>query len=248
MQHLVYQVLTRGAGDLAAEGTTLNAVSPWIESFRTVSMEDAPLVGRERPTRIVKTHLPLELCPFDSRARYIYVARHPAACFASCVEFVRGNLQGFGPSWEESAHWFTSDELMWWGTWPAHVGHWLARAEREDNVLVVRYEDLSYDLAAEVQRVAAFLGLQPLLPSELAAVVEKCSLESMRRQQEVFEMHPPHLLQSEHAFFRRGGRDRTGSVPPEIAARVLDRCREQIAARRWPVEQLYPDLAPGKVA
>ena len=243
MQHLVYQIVTRGSGDLAADGTTLNAVSPWIESFRTVSVEDAPLVGRERPARIVKTHLPLDLCPFDRRARYIYVARHPLACFASCVDFVRGNLRGFAPQWDECARWFMSDELMWWGAWPAHVGRWRARAEREDNILVVRYEDLSSDLAGQARRVAAFLGLTPLLPEELAAAVEKCSLDFMRRHEEAFEMHPPHLLQAEHAFFRHAGRDRSAGVPPEIAARLLAWCREQNASRGLALDMLYPELA-----
>ena len=135
MQHLVYQVLTRGGGDLVAGGTALNAVSPWIESVRTIGVADAPLVGRERPSRIIKTHLPLALCPQDRRAKYIYVARHPLTCFASCVDFVRGNLQGFAPDWPEFARWFQSDELMWWGTWVRHVGHWQRHAETETNVL-----------------------------------------------------------------------------------------------------------------
>jgi hypothetical protein len=243
MQHLVYQVVTRGRGDLPGEGTALNAISPWIESLRTVDIERAPLVGSERPTRIVKTHLPLELCPFDRQAKYIYVARHPLACFASCVDFIRGNLQGFAPEWDECARWFQSDQLMWWGTWVTHVGRWQQRAAGETNVLLVRYEDMACDLTAEAERVAAFLGMQPLAQDELAAVVAKCRLKYMRHHTEVFEMHPPHLLQSEQAFFRHGGKDRSHGVPPEIAARLLAWCHDECAARGLPIPKLYPDLA-----
>jgi hypothetical protein len=243
MQHLVYLVVTRGRGDLAASGTALNAVSPWLESLRTIGVDEAPLLGSERPTRIVKTHLPLALCPFDRQAKYIYVARHPLACFASCVDFVRSNLQGFAPDWEECARWFQSDELMWWGDWVTHVGPWQNRAACEVNVLLVRYEDLVDDLAAQAQRLAAFLGVAPLSEPELASVVDKCRLDYMRGHADEFEMHPPHLLQSANPFFRDGRQDRARGVPPEIARQILDWCRDACAARGIPIDRLYPDLA-----
>jgi hypothetical protein len=243
MQHLVYQVLTRGEGDLVAADTPLNAVSPWIESIRTIGIDDAPRVGRERPSRIIKTHLPLALCPFDRHARYIYVARHPLACFASCVDFVRGNLQGFAPDWRHCARWFQSDDLMWWGTWVAHVGHWQRHADLERNVLFVRYEDLGADLPAVAQRVAAHLGLAPLAPGELAPILEKCSHDYMRRHAGLFEMHPPHLLQAKNPFFSSRGPDRAGAVPTDIASELLDWARYESAALGFPLARLYPDLA-----
>jgi hypothetical protein len=242
MQHLVYQVLTRGRGDLPGEGTALNAISPWIESLRTVAVEQAPLVGSDRPSRIIKTHLPAELCPYNPRSKYIYVARHPLACFASCVDFVRGNLQGFAPDWDECARWFMSEELMWWGTWVMHVGHWQRRAEQSANVLIVRYEDLACDLAGQADRIAAFLGLRPLSTDEATAIVAKCRLKFMKHHTDVFEMHPPHLLQSEQAFFRHGGKDRSQSVPPQIAAELLGWCHDQIRERGLTIDRLYPDL------
>jgi hypothetical protein len=243
MQHLVYQVLTRGEGDLVAGGTALNAVSPWIESVRTIDVDHAPLVGRERPSRIIKTHLPLELCPTSPQARYIYVARHPLTCFASCVDFVRGNLRGFAPDWPECARWFMSDELMWWGTWVTHVGHWQRHAERSPNVLFVRYEDMTADLPAVARQVADFLGLRPLSAAQLAAVCDKCSRDYMRLHEDVFEMHPPHLLQAASVFFTAGGPHRTSRVPPDIADNLLDWARYESAALDLPLRGLYTDLA-----
>ncbi len=243
MQHLVYQVLTRGAGDLVASGTALNAISPWIESVRTIGVADAPLIGRERPSRIIKTHLPLAVCPLDRQAKYIYVARHPLTCFASCVDFMRGNLQGFAPGWREFATWFQSDELMWWGTWVRHVGHWQRHAESEPGVLLVRYEDMQADLANVAARVVAFLGLAPRAPGEMALVIEKCRHDYMRRHADVFEMHPPHLLQSANPFFTSGGNDRARSVPPDIAEDIFDWAREESATQNFPLQRLYPDLS-----
>ena len=124
MQHLVFQTLTRGARNLAQEDLPLNAVSPWLESHSGIPLDIAPQVGDERPSRIIKTHLPASLCPFSSRAKYIYVMRHPVSCFASCVDFVCGNLRGFQPDHEQFLEWYRSPDWMWWNTWVQHVRGW----------------------------------------------------------------------------------------------------------------------------
>ena len=92
MQQLVYQIVTRGDGELDARGRGhLYAVSPWIDALASVSIDEAPLVG-ETPVRIIKTHLPTALCPYAPHAKYIYVARHPVRCFMSIVDFNRALL------------------------------------------------------------------------------------------------------------------------------------------------------------
>src|SRR5690606_39049559 len=45
MQHLVYEVLMRGRGDIVDAGRTLYGVAPWIEAVKSVPLEDAPLHG-----------------------------------------------------------------------------------------------------------------------------------------------------------------------------------------------------------
>src|SRR5262249_27083406 len=87
MQHVVFQVVYRGHGNLVETGRAIYAVSPWLEGRKSVSIGDSKAVGDQRPTRIIKTHLPAQLCPFNTSARYIYVARHPLSCFASCIDF-----------------------------------------------------------------------------------------------------------------------------------------------------------------
>ena len=63
MQHLVYQVLHRGNGDLVGSGQALYAVSPWLESRKSVPVVGAPLLGAERPSKIIKTHFSVGWCP-----------------------------------------------------------------------------------------------------------------------------------------------------------------------------------------
>lgn len=230
MQHLVYQVLTRGAGDLVGQGKTLGAVSPWLESYKSVSIDDAPLIGDERPSRIIKTHLPAELCPFNADARYIYVQRDPVSCFSSCVDYVSENVGAFSPGMEAYEEWFTSDEAMWWSTWPRHVGGWLKRAEEHSNVLVVKFEDMVRNLSAVVKAVCNFLSMEPLSREEMTSVVAKCSFEYMRDNSDAFEMTPPHVLQGNRGFFVSGKIDRSGRVPSDVQDRIRDWCNRQRAS------------------
>ena len=240
MQHVVYEVLLRGDGNLVQTGATLYSVCPWLEGRKSVSLEDAPLVGTQQ-RRIIKTHFPAALCPESKQARYIYVARHPVSCFASCIDFVVTNVGRMAPPLPAFEEWYCSTDLMWWGTWTEHVQGWWARAQQQDNVLFVYFEDMKRDLAGVVQRVAAFLGEAPLSESELANVVEKCSFDYMQRHQEAFEMQPPHILQTNAALFVSGKADRHHDVPADTRAR-LRTWAGQAFPPDHPVLAVYDDL------
>jgi hypothetical protein len=220
MQHLVFQILHRGNGDLVETGRALYAISPWLEGRKSVPIDHAPLLGAERPSRIIKTHLPVELCPYGPTARYIYVSRHPVACFASCVDFLVTNIGTTAPALPRFEEWFTSPDLMWWGTWTSHVKGWWERSRSVQNVLFLRFEDMKQDLAGIAQRVAAFLGVTPLCPDELANVLHKCSFEYMQEHQDNFEMHPPHIGQVAPRFFVGGNANRLKDVPPDVSDRI----------------------------
>ena len=243
MQHVVYQVLHRGAGRLVESGTAMYAVAPWLEGRKSVSIEAAQPVGSERPSRIIKTHLPAELCPDDPRARYVYVARHPVSCFASCIDFVATNVGAMAPPLPVYEEWFRSPDLMWWGTWTDHVKGWWERSRRSSNVLFVHFEDMKRDLPAVVRRVAEFLGVRPLNDAELAGVVEKTGFAYMQEHQEAFEMHPPHVLQTNAELFKRGSADRHQDVPPEARARTAAWAAAGMADSDYPLAQHYPDVA-----
>ena len=98
MQQVVFEILHHGAGDLTDSGYRhLYAMSPWIETspYASVALERAPLVSPYKK-RLIKTHLPVQLCPYSRDAKYIYVARHPVNCFASCKDFI-AMLGGLDP-------------------------------------------------------------------------------------------------------------------------------------------------------
>ena len=245
MQHVVYEVLQRGHGTLVETGQAMYAISPWIEGRKSIPIEESRPIGTERPSRIIKTHLPVQLLPFSRQARYIYVARHPVSCFASCIDFVDTNVGGMSPELPAFVEWFTSPDLMWWGTWTDHVKGWWDRAEAERNVLFVYFEDMKRDLAATVRNVASFLGVAPLNPDELAAVVHKCSFAYMQEHQDNFEMHPPHILQTNAELFVSGTADRYKNVPPAIRAEVADWVTKEMEGSGFPLLERYADLRRG---
>lgn len=246
MEHIVYEVLQRGDGNLVESGTALYAIAPWLEGRRSVPVTQAKPIGSERPSRIIKTHLPAQLCPSGPAARYIYVARHPVSCFASCIDFIATNVGTMAPAIPAYEEWFCSPELMWWGTWTAHLRGWWDRSRRDGNVLFVHFEDMKRDLPDMVRRVAAFLGVVPLTEAELAQVVEKCSFSYMQKHQESFEMHPPHVLQTNAALFVRGSADRHRDVPEDVRQRLLEWAAAELADSDFPLAQAWPDVAAAR--
>jgi Sulfotransferase domain len=246
MQHIVYEVLLRGQGDIVASGRTMYALSPWLESLKSVSVEDAPLHGSERPSRIIKTHLPVSLCPMGDEARYVYVARHPVSCFASCVDFVATNIGAAAPGLDQVEAWFVSPQLMWWGTWTDHVTGWWERSQSSSNVLFLYFEQMKRDLPGTIRRVADFLGVAPLTEAEVAQIAEKTGFAYMQTHKDAFEMNPPHLLQTDAELFVRGSADRHKDVPSATRQRILQWCAGQLEESTFPVESAYPDVASAR--
>jgi hypothetical protein len=242
MENIVYEVLHRGNGTLEATGTAMYSIAPWLEGRKSVSLEDAPLLGTERPSRIIKTHMPAHLCPANPAAKFIYVYRHPVSCFASCVDFLATNAGNMTPTMDEFEKWFTSPELMWWGTWTSHVQGWWDRAHRDSNVLLIQFEQMNRDLPGMVKRVVDFLGVAPLSDEELARVVEKCGFAYMQRHQNLFEMQPPHVLQADAKLFVKGTADRHKDVPAEARTRILAWAATEMKGSSFLSTGAYPDL------
>jgi hypothetical protein len=242
MQQLVLQIVTRGTGDLSDAGLGhLDAVSPWIDAVNSVSIDAAPLVG-EKPTRIIKSHLPASLCPDGGGAKYIYVARHPVSCFASIVDYNRSLLGPLTPSVGLLADWFCSDR-MYWLPWPTHVAGWWRRAQERDNVLFLHFEEMTTDFAGVRDRVARFLGCE-LTVEERQLVAQKCTFQYMKEHEELFEMAPPTMFSVTGGEYLKSGKEsRYEDVAPEIRNHILAYCRNALARSESTAGRFYADLS-----
>jgi hypothetical protein len=242
MQQIVFEILSRGAGDLSDAGYKhLYCVSPWIESAGSVSLTDAPLIG-PNSNRIVKTHLAADLCPYAPTAKYIYVARHPGACLASAIDFVTMLLGYNVIRADEFVDWFCSDD-MWWGNWAKHVASWWQLSEQQENVFFVHYEELLTAPEAKIAEIALFLGVT-LTPAELARVVEKSSYQYMKDNEYLFEMSPPMPFDvGGGTYFVKGTKDRARDISDADRARVAAFCREALSGSDYPLAKYYPDVA-----
>jgi hypothetical protein len=241
MQHVVYEILHRGNGNPVEKGRQLYAVSPWIEGRQCVPLRQAPLLGAERPARIIKTHLPAQLCPYSAAAP-LHLCGTPPGFFASCIDFLATNTGPMVPGLPQFEEWYTAQDLMWWGTWTNHVKAWWDRSEKERNVLFVSFEDMKKDLPAVVQHVAVFLNVSPLSDRELANVIHKTSFKYMQEHQKNFEMQPPHILQAAAEFFVSGSGERHKNVEDDVRNRIAAWAVEDMRDSRFPLQSMYPDL------
>jgi aryl sulfotransferase len=166
------------------------SLSPWIE-FHVVPLEpmNAQLEAQTH-RRFMKSHTPADGIPLFPGAKYIAVGRDGRDAFMSLCNHVerfklteelnaRALADGVPPMpvWDGDIHAFFGH----WLEMPLHfehlVSYWNLRAD--PRVLLVHYNDLKADLAGEMRRIAAFLGLA--VPERLwPAAVERCTFEGMR--------------------------------------------------------------------
>lgn len=92
-------------------------------------------------------------------AQTIYVLRHPVATLRSYHRFLAGIDPLYGRmdfvAFLRSPHWGGETDVIGW--WARHVSGWIAR----EDVLLVKYEDLTHDPSGTLGRFELFLGAAP---------------------------------------------------------------------------------------
>jgi hypothetical protein len=143
----------------------------------TSSQSNRALKRTPRP-RIIKTHQ-----YFDHRyPRTIYIVRDPRDVALSYYDFQRKYRQiEDGYPLDRYVDDFVCGRLISadWGTWAENVASWIYTRGNRKEFLLLRYEDMIKDTAAELLRIAAFLGIEPD-PQRLQGAVERSSADRMR--------------------------------------------------------------------
>lgn len=140
-----------------------------------------------RSPRLIKSHLPFHLLPEQMetvRPKVIYVVRNPKDILISYYSFLKMLTPlKFEGTFEEFCDRFTKDKV-YYSPWGKHVrGAWELEKEGA-NVLIVKYEDLHKDLAANIERIASFLN-KKLSREQMAAICHHCQFQNMRQNNSV---------------------------------------------------------------
>ena len=128
--------------------------------------------------RLIKSHQ-----YFDHRyPKVLYIVRDPRDVAASYYNFSRKyrHIEDNYPL-ERYIGDFVHGRLSSapWGTWGENVGTWMAARNGRPTFLLVRYEDLIANTAAELEKVASFFGVDAS-PGRLHQAVENSSADQLR--------------------------------------------------------------------
>ena len=205
-------------------------LSPWLDWRVEPRDEVVARLDAQPHRRVIKTHTPLDGLPIDPRATYVVVGRHPLDMIVSLVhqgdniDRARVSELAGEPApaprprrsvAEAVRRWVDRDadprvELDSLPGVLAHLGDAWRRRD-EPTVVLLHYHDLSTDLAGEMTRLAARLGLEPPTPE----LVDAARFGSMRARASHLAPDTRGVLKDRAAFFRRGtsgaGRDEVGA-------------------------------------
>jgi hypothetical protein len=240
-QYIVY-LLQNDAQPLTA-GQSINDVFPHLEE-----------VGRETvaalPTpRLIKTHLPFTRTPWNSHAKYVYVARNPFDCAVSFYHHTRGFVRHYdfaSGTWETFFECFLAGEVDFGDYFDNLLSWWPHRGEA--NVLLLTYEHMVADPASAVAAVARLLGgrAADLVADAqgLARVVRMSSFGEMQRDQGRWSSQRPADMP---AFVRKGVvGDYANYFSPEQARKLVAKMRASTTGTG--LEHLWPELTPDALA
>ena len=201
LQMVLYQLTSDGEMNFAH----ISQFVPWFErmarsNVRSVYGED----GKRR--RIFKSHMRFSGSLWSvpkGPCRYIYVIRNGADVAVSYYHFYRTHFR-FRGTFDEFFEKFKQGRVHY-GSWFEHVSDWLAQRDNP-RVLIVRYEELTSDLAGGIRRIAQFCDIQ-IAPADLPRILERCSFEFMKQHQRQFDLVAENMRElgaERDAFIRKG--------------------------------------------
>lgn len=214
-------------------------IIPHLELWNFAGKEDVP--AREIP--IIPTHTPYDSLPQsvkDCGCKIVYVCRNPKDAFISEYQFGASlSSKDHGESdqsdepyesmaLEEACDLFCQGKSLFGPCWDHVLGYWKASIEHPENVLFLKYEDLSKDTNFYVRKLAEFMGYPFSLEEEQEGVVQKivdlCSFENLSNlevNKTGVYIHPNMLRFPTKSFFRKGKvGDWRNHLTPQMADRI----------------------------
>lgn len=190
------------------ETRNINAHSPWIENRIKPIEELLAIVEGQRHRRCFKTHLPADGIELRRNTKYIVVGRDPRDVFVSLwnqyknytpefYDLVNNTANRVGPTLPKCPDTISDFWDMWihkgWFDWEnegyphwsnfRNVQTWWNNSKNE-NVLMVHFDDLLNSLDYEIKRVAKFLGIL-VSDDDINKISELVSFSSMKKSADI---------------------------------------------------------------
>lgn len=235
MQYIVYLLVHQGRPLGPDERLTM--LFPHLEEVGGEAIAKLP------EPRLIKTHLPFAMTPWNAAAKYICVARNPFDCAVSFFHHTRGFVQHYDfahGTFDDFFECFIAGQVDF-GDYFEHLLSWHARSE-EPNVLFVTYERMQADTRKVILEVGEFLGGAARSavrnPELVARILDETSFASMRRDQRRWSSaRPPGMPE----FVRKGAVGEWQSCfSAEQAARLADEFERRMAGSKG--RELWPGI------
>jgi hypothetical protein len=203
----------------------------------TSSQSNRVLKRIPRP-RIIKSHT-----YFDPRyPRVLYIVRDPRDLVLSYYNFSRKYRQVADDyPLANYVDDFVSGNLTSadWGTWGENVASWIYTRQNQNNFLLMRYEDMKIDTEHELQKIAAFLGVE-VTPQRLQQAIEASSAERMRemekKQSDQWVATRKHRKDIPFVGAAEMGRWQT-QLPPDLAAKIESKWGSLLSTLGYPLSR-----------
>ena len=240
----------------------LDQLSPWLDMCNQPLAAVRSALDAQTHRRFIKTHTPLDGLPEHPNATYVIVGRDPRDVAISFdhhrdnmdfEHFMQLRAEALGPEDDgsdlpprptlsddpaERFRFFMTDPGV---NGPTNLSiilrHVKSAWERRHrpNVVLFHYADLSADLAGELLRLAAALGI-PCSPTRANALAAEAGLDRMRARATELAPEASHANWKDTGrFFRRGGFGewRDVATPEDLAAydaRIVAETTPELAA------------------
>ncbi len=238
----------------------LAELSPWFELRPYPLAETLARYAAQTHRRFIKTHTPLDGLPYFAEPTYLYCGRDPRDVFLSMQHHkanqnvgqiieqmsARGEELAPPPELPQDLNeafqlWMTKGSFEWeqdgypfWSVFHHLETFW--RYRHLPNVHFLHYADLTADLAGQMRRVAAILGIE-VPEARWPALVKAATFEEMKRNAD--RTAPDTDLEIWHdnsRFFHSGTSEkwRTDLSAASLACYAdVTRQREPAAMIRW---------------
>ena len=175
---------------------------PWLETLPHRPNGMIEFLKTMPQRRLFTSHLPFQLMPHlnDTTAKIVYVARNPKDVAISTY-FHNQSKMNYEGTWEEHFQLFLHGDVGF-GPYFEHVLPWWEASQKDKNILFLKYEDMKFDHAGNVAKLASFLDLE--VDSQLIdRIVTLSSFKSMTSNEITnFEWIPQRADAPKH--FRKG--------------------------------------------